>query len=115
MTEKDKVKFIKLTKTQRKLLLADQNDFNDALDRVVKTLEKYRDEVRKSRIETYAAEHGIEDGFTEGDWNFNINGLRFEKLQKVTPPPDPPPGKETKKVTQQLLGKKKQKKNPVIH
>lgn len=114
MSEKDKVKFIKLIKSQRKLLLADLNDFNEAMDRLVKTLEKYRNEVRKSRIENFAAEHGIEDGFTEGDWIFDITRFRFEKQQKVTPP-DPPPGKESKKATQQLPGKKQKKKNPVIH
>lgn len=78
----DETKFIKLTKSQRKLLLADQNDFNDVEGMLI----KYRDEVRKSRIENFAAEHNIEDEFTEGDWIFNINKLRFEKQQKVNPP-----------------------------
>lgn len=86
MSEKDKVKFIKLTKSQRKLLIADLNDFNEAMDRLVGTLQKYRNEIEKSRIENFAAEHDIEDGFTEGDWIFNINRFRFEKQQKVIPP-----------------------------
>lgn len=111
MSEKDKVKFIKLTKTQRKLLLADQNKFNEALDKIQNILADYRDEVRKSRIETYAAEHNIEDGFTEGDWIFNINGLRFEKQQEVIPPPSPPPGAEKTQVTRDIPGKKKKKKS----
>ncbi|MBA7661845.1 hypothetical protein ES703_69865 [subsurface metagenome] len=82
MEDKDNAKFIKLTKSQRKLLLADQNDFNAVEGMLI----KYRDEVRKSRIENFAAEHNIEDGFTEGDWIFNINKFRFEKQQKVNSP-----------------------------
>lgn len=86
MIEKNKIKIIKLTKSQRKLLLADLNDFNEALERVVKTLEKYKNELEKNRIENFAAEHNIEDEFTEGEWIFNISRFRFEKQQKAIPP-----------------------------
>jgi len=86
MVEKDKIEFIKLTKSQRKLLLADLDDFNSALEQIVKTLEKYKNELEKTRIENFAAEHNIEDEFTEGDWIFNISRFRFEKLRKVIPP-----------------------------
>lgn len=115
MSEKDKIKFIKLTKSQRKLLLADQSDFNTALDQLERTLVKYRDEVRKSRIENFAAEHNIEDAFNEGDWIFNIQRLRFDKQEKVTPPPTPAPPGEKKEVTKEIPGNKTQKKKSKNH
>lgn len=91
MSEKDKIKFIKLTKSQRKLLLADMTEFNAMMEQIERPLQKFRNDLQKSRVEDFSKELNIEDGFTEGEWIFNPNRLRFEKVDKLIQPDDPPP------------------------
>ena len=117
MSEKDKVKFTKLTKSQRKLLLADQSEFNVMMEQINRPLMKFRDDLQKSRVEDFSRELNIEDGFTEGDWVFNPNRLRFEKVDKVIQPetsPDAPPA-GSKKPTETTIGRKSKGKSRATH
>ena len=94
MSEKDKVKYIKITKSQRKLLLNERQESNELLSFVGQRLTKLINKLEKARIEDIAVELGIEEAFQDGEWAFDTKKNRFIKQNKTTPPP-PPPEKPT--------------------
>lgn len=106
MSEKNKVKFVKLTKSQRKLFIADQQEMNELMMVLQQKLDGVRNKLRQSRLEDFSVELNIEDGFVEGEWAFNSKQLRFEKVPKVVKSPDAPPdGPPLKNAKETIPGK----------
>jgi len=90
MSEKDKVKFIKITPFEKKFLMAEQAEFNDMMNSFATKLQAFWDKLRKARIEEFSIELGIEEAYQEGEWAFDTGKSYFVKQNKVTPPPPPP-------------------------
>lgn len=106
MSEKDKVKFIRLTSLEKKFMMSEQQEFSEMMNSFAGKIQAFWDKLVKARVEELAVAHDIEESYQDGEWSYDTKTARFVKQDKVTPPPAPPEKPPNQKVTETIPGKK---------